>query len=782
MAVSALLLLGVLLAFAQTAGHEFVNFDDAEYVRDNPQVAGGLTAPGLRWAFTQVHASNWHPLTWLSHMLDCQLYDLRPGGHHLTSVALHAVVAIVLLLTLVRMTGDLWPSALVAAVFAVHPLRAESVAWVAERKDLLSGLCFALTLAAYAGYARRPFSLGRYLLFLVPFALGLMCKPMLVTLPLVLLLVDFWPLGRWGAVNARRLVLEKIPLVALAIASCAVTVLAQRHAMATGQLVPWGWRIANAVVSYAAYLGQFLCPAGLAAYYPHPIDRLPAWKIAGAAVVLVGISAAALAGRRKCPWLLVGWLWYLIMLVPVIGLVQVGDQAMADRYTYLPLVGPAIALAWGAAHVCRGWRRVPGLAKALAKPVAPSAASAVVLAALTVCAWRQTATWHDSVTLWNRALACGGPSARAYCNLGEALQEQGRNDEAVPHLQRALAINPEYAEALNNLGNALNGQGRLDEAIARYTKALEILPDGAKIHLNLGNALNQKGRFDEAIGHLRTAADAMPDRAEVHYNLANAMLRTGQIAAAIAEYRTALEIRPDWPDARNNFGAALAEAGQVDQAIEQYRRVLAIHPESAEAHNNLGNALNQTGKGDEAITEFQRALAIRPDYAEAHLNFGVALADRGRLDEAMTHYRKVLQVNPGSAEACQNLGGALCRQGKIAEALACWQEGIRRCPNDAPLLNVTAWVLATASDASLRNGALAVSLAQRAVQLSDGRRPEFLDTLAAAYAEAGRFSEALDAARRALRLASEAGNKAMAEALRARIKLYEAGSPLRGTR
>ena len=369
-AVCIFLLLAVAVVFGPTIRHEFVNYDDDDYVYENPQVARGFTAPGIVWAFTHFHSGNWHPLTWLSHMVDCQLYGLdHPGGHHLTNVLLHAASCLVLFVVLRQMTGDLWPSAFVASLFAIHPLHVESVAWVAERKDVLSGLFFMLTLAAYVSYARRPFSLLRYLLTTALFALGLMAKPMLVTLPFVLLLLDYWPLGRIGATSQpvsresrlpqqsspalRRVLLEKLPWLAMAAASCAATFLAQGTSVVVVQRLPLLTRIDNALVSYAAYLGQFFYPAGLAALYPHPQSSLPIWKIVAAVLLLLGVSLAALACRRKCPYLLVGWLWYLGMLVPVIGLVQVGSQAMADRYTYLTQIGLYIALAWGSERVCQ---------------------------------------------------------------------------------------------------------------------------------------------------------------------------------------------------------------------------------------------------------------------------------------------------------------------------------------------------------------------------------------------------------------------------------------------
>ena len=513
-AVCGFLLLAVALVFGQTVGHEFVNYDDDEYVVENPQVTRGLTASGIVWAFTTVHNSNWHPLTSLSHMLDCQLYGLRAGGHHLTSILFHAAVAILLFLVLLRITGDLWPSAFVAAVFAIHPLRAESVAWVAERKDVLSGLFFMLTLWAYAGYARRPFSLGRYLTVVLLFALGLMAKPMLVTLPFVLLLLDYWPLGRLGLPAAgisRRVVVEKLPLLALTAASCVATFIAQDKAVVAIDVIPLPSRIANALVSYVAYIGELFYPIGLAVLYPYPESGLPIWKVAASTVALAGISTAALVWRRRFPYLFVGWFWYVGMLVPVIGLVQVGLQSMADRYTYLPQIGLCIAVTWGVAQLAASWRhrfRVYGAVSALA---------VLVLMGL---AWRQTSYWRDSETLWTHTLACTARNFLSHNNLGLVLAERGKVDEAIAHFQKAVELKPGYADAHQNLGVALAGRGQFDAAIPHYRKALELKPDYPDItHNNLGIALARRGQFDAAIAHFQKALELKPDYADARNNL-----------------------------------------------------------------------------------------------------------------------------------------------------------------------------------------------------------------------------------------------------------------------
>jgi protein O-mannosyl-transferase len=484
--VCGLLVLLVLAVFGQTAWHDFVNFDDPAYVSENPYTTQGLTQQTIAWSFTSFYSSNWHPLTWLSHALDCQLYGTQSAaGHHLTNVALHAAVAILLFLILWRMTGDLWPSAFVAALFAIHPLRAESVAWVAERKDLLSGLFFMLTLAAYFSYAQRPFSPARYLLVAVLFALGLMAKPMLVTLPFVLLLLDYWPLGRMASpagnpLKLKHLVAEKIPLFAIAAASCIVTSIAQRQSMAVSECLPFSLRIANALLAYVAYIGQFFYPLGLAAFYPLPDSTLPLWKIIASALLLAGVSAGAWAARRRFPCLLVGWLWYLGMLLPVIGLVQVGDQARADRYTYLPEIGLAIAVTWGIAQLSLSWPHRRWIC---------SVASALVITIFAAIAYQQTSYWRNSETLWTHALRCTERNATAQDNLGVAMTQRGNIPRAIECFQEAIAINPRAADARNCLGVLLAQNERIDEAIGQFQAALQIRPNFVDASKNLAMAL-----------------------------------------------------------------------------------------------------------------------------------------------------------------------------------------------------------------------------------------------------------------------------------------------------
>jgi Flp pilus assembly protein TadD len=564
--ICVLLVVAVFLVFGQTLRHDFINYDDEDYFYANPHVKAGLTWSGVTWAFRTGYAANWHPLTWLSLMCDAQLFGPGAAGPHLTNVLLHAANTVLLFLLLRRLTGAHWRSALVAALFALHPLHVESVAWVSERKDVLSGLFFLLTLLMYARYVERiptPKAKGFYGLALLFFALGLMSKPMLVTLPLVLLLLDWWPLNRFAltTLNAQRqtisrLVLEKLPFLLLGVASAVVTVFAQREeVVAIGEL-PVLSRAGNAAVTYVTYLEQMVCPMRLAVFYPYSTNGMSVWKITLALVFLAGISAGVFALRRRCPCLLVGWLWYLGMLVPVIGFVQVGGQAHADRYTYLPLIGAFIMLTWAAADIFSYWRcprQVPGVA------------AFIVMAALMVCASIQTSYWRNSESLWTHTLACTSDNYVAHNDLGSVLVMQGRVVEATGHYQTALQINPHYAEAHNGFGILLAKQGQSAEAIQHFQRALEIKPDFAAAHNSLGNVLADQGRYADAIKHYQRTIEIEPDYAEAHFNLGNVLAIEGRYAEAIKQFQLALQIKPDDVDAQNSLAAALALQGRMQK-------------------------------------------------------------------------------------------------------------------------------------------------------------------------------------------------------------------------
>jgi protein O-mannosyl-transferase len=584
-----------LAVFWPATGHDFV-YDDTPYVVDNPHVTSGLTLQNARWALGSGYAANWHPVTWLSHMLDCQMFGVKPWGHHLTSVLLHALNAVLVFVLLQQMTGARWRSLLVAALFALHPLRVESVAWVAERKDVLSGAFGLLALICYVRYARgrsRNMASGFYVLSLSCFALGLMSKPMLVTLPFVLLLLDYWPLQRFGrsTLEARRpallpLLLEKLPFLALSAAVSVVTVLVQARegAVASVESIPLGARSGNALVSYCRYLGKLFWPADLAVFYPHP-GYWPLTEVLLAGGTIAGISVLLWAQRRRSPFLLMGWLWFVGTLLPVIGLVQVGDQALADRYTYLPSLGVLILAVWGTAELTRDWQhRAPALS------VAGSVAVMVCLALTR----QQIAYWQNSETLFGRALEVTENNYLAHNNLGNALHKKGQRDEAIAHYQEAIRLNPGFALAHDNLGNALDEKGEADEAIRHFQEAIRLKPDYAEAHYNLGNALGRKGQRDEAI----------------------------------AQYQEAIRLNPDSALPHNNLGIALGENGAIDEAIRQFREAVRLEPANAEAWNNLGVAFASKGQLDEAIRHFQEALRLKPDYADARGNLARALEGR----------------------------------------------------------------------------------------------------------------------------------------------------------
>jgi protein O-mannosyl-transferase len=499
-AICAFLVLAVALVFGQTVDHDFVNFDDPEYVIENPNVSTGLTPEGIAWAMTARYSNNWHPLAWLSHQLDCQLYDLHPAGHHLTSVLLHAVTSVLLFLVLRRMTGDLWPSAFVAAVFAVHPLHVESVAWIAERKDVLSGLFFVLALGAYLRYVRRPSSRLRYATVAAFFALGLMAKPMLVTLPFVLLLLDYWPLRRIVATStprqAWRLVVEKIPFFALAALSCVITSWAQSDAINSISETSMASRIANALASYAAYIATSVCPVDLAVLYPYPDAGLPIWQPIVGLAILVLVTSLAIVRCKKNPYLLVGWLWYVGMLVPVIGLVQVGSHARADRYMYLPQIGLSITATWGFLFLVRSWPNRTWICGIVA--------SATLLGLMTT-AFVQTTYWHDSESLWNHALRCTSPNKIACFNLGHFLSDHQRYEEAAEQYGEAVRISPDYLDARMNLGITLGRLDHADAAAEQFCFLLKVKPDSAEVRFNLGIVLERLGRIDEAVAQLDRA-------------------------------------------------------------------------------------------------------------------------------------------------------------------------------------------------------------------------------------------------------------------------------------
>ena len=538
--ICVLLIAIVWIVFGQTFGHDFINYDDDQYVYDNPRISNGISLDGIGWAFTHVHAQNWHPLTTISHMLDCQLYGLQPWGHHLTNILLQCVVAILLFLTLRQLTQAVWPSAFVAAVFAIHPLRVESVAWVAERKDVLSGVFFMLTLWAYARYARADRnSSARYAMALICFSLGLMCKPTLVTLPFLLLLLDYWPLQRVKArsQSVRDLLVEKIPFFLLSAGSCVATLFAQKGVVIPMAQLTFAGRVSNAMVSYLIYLSQMFWPFGLSVLCPYPAGGVvPMASAFLAYLVLLIISIAFFIWRRRYPFLLVGWLWFLGVLVPMIGLVQVGGQARADRYTYLSHIGLYILVTWGALKLFNRWR---------GGRVAKIGLAVFIVTGLAAASYVEASSWRNSETLWKKALAHTEHNHIAHSNLGDALLKKGQLDEAVTEFRKALEIDPDYPEANNNLGYALTKKGKWADAIPFYRAALRVRPNYSQAHNNLGISLAQMGRSDEALAEFREALRIDPDYAKAHSNLAIVLLQLGQRDEAVAQLRETLRLKPD---------------------------------------------------------------------------------------------------------------------------------------------------------------------------------------------------------------------------------------------
>ena len=611
LAIAGVVALATVVVFVPVLRHGFVNYDDPEYVTENVHVRAGLSWAGVPWAFTAPHAANWHPLTWLSHMLDAQLFGLAPAGHHATSVLLHATSAALLFEVLAGMTGTPWRSAFVAAVFALHPLRVESVAWVSERKDVLAGLFWMLALAAYARYARRH-GAADYVLVVAAFVLGLLAKPMVVTLPVVLLLLDVWPLRRPWSI---ALVWEKLPLVLLAAAASALTVVAQRGAgaMASLESLPLAARMAEAVVAYGVYLEKTFWPARLAVFYPH--RPLPIAEVAASCVVLLVVSAVASRERRRHPWLLMGWLWYLVTLLPVIGLVKVGEQAMADRFTYLPQIGVLIMVTWTAAEMV-GSRAVLG---------ATAVAAVAGCVALTT---RQLEVWRDSVSLFAHATAVTRDNYVAEGNLGAALLYQGRRADAVVHLRHAATINPGYAKVRVSLGKALAAGGDPVGALHEYAEAIRLDPKTPAAHYNLGLLLAEQGRLDDATAEYREALRLDPEYAKAHHNLGAALAAQGRFDEAVAEYRHALALAPDRGVTHGNLAIALERLGRSAEAVAEYREAMRLMPADPTAHFNLAGGLAGAGHLGEAVAELHQALRLRPDWPEARAALAEVEAQR----------------------------------------------------------------------------------------------------------------------------------------------------------
>ena len=598
----------ILAAFWPAGSYGFISLDDPLYVESNRHVREGLSGESVRWAFTTFHAAYWHPLTWLSLMLDAQLFGPEPQVFHRVNIVLHAISAILLFLALSRATGSVWKSAFAAALFAVHPLRVESVVWITERKDVLGTLFWMLTTLAYVRYARGP-SAGRYAAVIVAFALGLMAKPMLVTLPLVLLLLDYWPLDRIRRQTAWRCVAEKLPLLALAAGSSALTWIAVRQGGSAQSLdyIPLVERSANALLSYVAYIGKLFWPVDLALFYPHPLERGVGWQALGAAILLAAVTLAAIRLRGSWPWLAVGWFWYLGTLVPVIGLLQVSTQAMADRFTYIPHVGLIILTVWGLCHLARGIRR---------RELVLGAVGCIALVSLIVRTQGQTRHWRDSESLYNHTLAVTEENYYTRVLLAEYLDRTGRTAQAIDQFREAIAIRADYAHPYVQLADLYEEGGRFADSERMYVKALEIEPENVHALNNHGFLLFRAGRFEQAV----------------------------------AQWTKAVELDSEMPEVLNNLGAALARLNRHEEALGYYARALEQAPEYADAHLNRGRSSLATGRTDDAIASLQRTIELNPRRLAAHELLMRAYAWSDRPDLARAHFDRLSGFDPSLAD------------------------------------------------------------------------------------------------------------------------------------
>jgi protein O-mannosyl-transferase len=678
-------------AFVPALSCGFINLDDNTYVLENEHVLQGLSAQDVRWALTTFREANWHPLTWLSLQLDATVWKTpdggpNPFGFHLTNVLMHAASAALLFLALYALTNAFWRSLAVSLLFAVHPLRVESVAWVAERKDVLSLFFGLAALWFYARYARRS-SVGRYLLVVLPFTLSLLCKPMLVTLPCLLLVLDWWPLGRWPASGAWPLIREKLPLFLLVAASSTITFLAQSSAGAVvgvRHIAP-ALRLENAVVSYETYLAETFWPTRLAIYYHHsafsgPGLELPA--VAVAVLLLVAISAAAFLLRRRAPYLLVGWLWYVGTLVPVIGLVQVGGQAHADRYTYFPQIGVLIAVSWGAARLASDWQRSLGAAVA---------AAALLLAVLT---WRQASLWQDSTTIWRHTLDVAR-SPRALNHFGATLLDNGKPAEAAPYFEDALGSEPAYADACFNLAVSMEMSGRLSEAAKFFERLCKLKPRSTPGYLRLGDVYRRQGKLSEAAQCYEKALQIPPESSATYCNLGMVEMARKNPARAADCYRAALRLKPDLAEAHNGLGSILVKAGQVDEGIGELREAIRCDSRAGQAYNNLGKALEDRGDLAAAVEQYEEGTRVSPKIAMIWFNLGRIRVKQNRLAEAATCFETSITNDSRTPEFRVALVETLNRSAATRAAAGSFDEAVTAAERAREVAAQAGWADAT---------------------------------------------------------------------------------------
>jgi len=717
--VSLGLIAAIIVSYFQVIHFDFVGYDDKLYVTENLHVQKGVSPEGIKWAFTTFNSANWHPLTWLSHMLDCELYGLNPAGHHWTNVEFHIANTLLLFFILFNMTGALWQSAFAAALFALHPLHVESVAWVSERKDVLSTFFGLLSIVAYFSYIKKSSS-GYYLLVIGLLSLSLMAKPMMVTLPFVLILLDFWPLKRFqfqgdfylkpkksnsDAIRRNyRIILEKIPFFIPVAISCVITFFAQKSQGAVKAVwaLPMKYRIENAVVSYVKYVLKAIWPHKLAVFYPHPGNTLPSWQIAAGALLIIAACYGAIRLAEEYPYILVGLFWYLGTLMPVIGLVQVGDQGMADRYTYIPLIGIFIIVSWGAADIFKKLRdhrsslRSPSYAgqaevrgqksevgslgtevegqRSAVREQQPMTSSSVlvlfnkrrlqniflgisagiILVALSWSTFFQLNFWKNGVTLFEHAISVTNNNYQAENNLGTAYGSKNL-DKAIFHYKAALKINPGYATALYNLGTIFEKKGQLDESIRYYLKALKVKPKYFDALNNIGIVFYHKGEYDKAVSYFKRALKIESNKTGARLNLANVLFLQSKPDEAVSEYQKILQTDSENADAHYNLAYVLSSQNKIDEAVHHYNETLKIDHRYSKAYYNLGNILFSQGKIKDAVAYFAKAIQFKPDYVQVYNKLGIVLFKQGKLDKAKVLFSEAVRIDPDYSEAYKNL-------------------------------------------------------------------------------------------------------------------------------
>ncbi len=744
----------VWVVFQPTREFGFLNYDDNQYIPEIPEVAAGLTPASIAWAFSHSHVGQWHPLTTMSWMMDVSLFGLDGGGgFHMHNVILHIAATVLLFLALRSLTGTIWRSVMVAALFGLHPLRVESVAWITERKDLLSGVFMMGTLWAYAAYARRPFSWGRLSIVCLVFALGLLAKPMLVTLPVVLLLLDVWPLGRirWNAVTdggerkspwqqALPLLIEKIPLFALSLASSVITILGQGEHFNPIPPLKVAQRLSYIPVSYVEYLIKLVWPFNLSAHYPYSADGPALWAFVASLLFLIGATVFLLKYCKNHACLLVGWLWFVITLLPVIGIFYNGIQILADRYTYVSQIGLIIAAVWIA------WELV-GRNKN-AKIALTVAASILVISLMFASSW-QVQAWKSDRALWENCVANTKGNFYAQSKLGKSLQDLKEYAGAEEHYRAALKLNPDGIEALNNLASILSMKGEMREAVELQQRTVALFPKWHLMYHNLGQHLVQSGDYSEAKKSYIRSLELEPQSLSTSYQLASLLTEKYGDKASLEE-----------------------AAGHLDRAI-------ALQLQQAELYYLLGNIRYRLGHTEDAIASFRRTLEIDPKHSGAANNLGALLVAKGMDDEAMKLFAKAIKDNATNLDAYDNLAQTLVKKGESEEAVKILRTALQRAPNHPGCHIRLAWVLATSPVDSVRNGLEATQLAHRAEELAGKNSPDVLDSLAAAYAETGRFTDAITAARKALEHPVMQNNPDRAAQIRNHLETYRSGKPYR---